>query len=117
MASKTIATFLLCVSLVSAQVGTARLDGTVVDESGAVIPGAKVEVVDQKTKTKVSTLTNGDGNFVFPSLQPSTYEASAEAKGFRTSVVSNLELNVAVTITPTFQAGSGSSGGKGSGGG
>ena len=86
-----------------AQVGTARLDGSVADESGALIPGAKIQVIDQKTKTKVSALTNADGNYVFPSLQPSIYEVSAEAKGFRTSVVANLELNVAVTVTQKFK--------------
>ena len=61
MNSKTIATFLLCASFASAQVGTARLDGNVMDESGAIIPGAKVEVTDQKTKAKFSTLTNAEG--------------------------------------------------------
>ena len=98
-ASKTFALFLLFSAISLAQVGTARLDGSVVDESGAVIPGAKVEAVDQKTKSRMSTTTNADGNYVFPSLQPSTYDISVEAKGFRTSVVSNVELNVAVTLT------------------
>ena len=35
-----------------AQVATSRLEGTVRDESGAVVPGAKVEVVNVKTQVR-----------------------------------------------------------------
>jgi len=79
------------------------MEGTVTDQSGAVIPGAKVDATDLLTKSKASTVTNADGNYVFPSLQPGKYEVSVEAKGFRNTVVSNLELNVAVTLSQKFK--------------
>ena len=102
-ACKTFTFVLLFASIAPAQVGTARLDGTVVDETGAVIPGATIKAAAQKTGFGLTTTTNAEGDYVFPSLQPGTYDVSVEAKGFRTSVVSNLELNVAVTLTQKFK--------------
>ena len=99
MACRILITFLLLLSAVTAQTSNARLDGSVVDESGAVIPGATVEVTDQKTKAKLSVTTNADGNYVFASLQPSIYDVTVTAKGFRTAVVGNLTLNAAVLQT------------------
>ncbi len=87
----------------SGQVATARLDGTVVDETGAVIPGAKVVALHQATQTRLEETTNADGNYVFPSLQPGKYTVSVEANGFRTSVVADVELNVSVTLTQRFK--------------
>lgn len=82
-----------------AQVATSRLDGIVEDQSGAVVPNAKVVVVNDKTQVRAELTTGSEGLFVFPSLQPGMYTVTVEAAGFRKSVVHNVELNVSVATT------------------
>src|SRR5689334_17415684 len=94
---------MLATPLCVAQVGTGRLDGAVVDASGGVLPGAKITVTQQATQAKTETTTNADGNFVFPSLAPGFYTISVEAKGFRTAVVSSVEINIATAVTQRFK--------------
>ena len=86
-----------------AQVGTGRLDGEVVDATGGTMPGAKIVVVNQATQSKTEATTNADGNFVFPSLQAGLYTVSVEAKGFRTAVVTNVEINISTSVTQKFK--------------
>ena len=66
-----------------AQVATARLEGTIEDSAGAVVPGAKVEAVNVKTQAQSKTICDGEGHFIFPTLPPGEYTLSAEAAGFR----------------------------------
>src|SRR5262249_26261442 len=57
--------------------------GMVRDPGGSVIPAAKVVLTNQSTGTTRSTLTNADGEYVFGSLDPSSYAVSVEAPGFK----------------------------------
>ncbi len=82
-----------------AQVSTSRLDGTVQDASGAVVPSAKVVALNDRTQARAETSTNPEGQFIFPSLQPGMYTVSVEASGFRKYIVTNVELNVSVATT------------------
>ena len=82
-----------------AQVATSRLEGTIQDESGAVIPGAKVTALNTKTQVRAETTSSAEGMFIFPSLQPGVYTVSVEAAGFRKAVVNDLELNAALTVS------------------
>jgi hypothetical protein len=93
----------LLASLAFGQVATSRLDGNVQDESGAVIPGAKILAVNDRTQLRAETTSNSEGSYVFPSLQPGTYTLTVEAKGFRKAVVNNVELNVSVATTQRFK--------------
>src|SRR2546422_6711435 len=90
---------LLFVASGLAQVATARLEGTIEDSAGAVVPGAKVEVVNVKTQARAETTSDGEGHFIFPSLPPSEYTVTAVSAGFRKAVRSNLTLNVADPVT------------------
>src|SRR5438552_9888126 len=70
----------------------ASLSGTVVDASGALIPGVEVTAKNINTGISDTRLTNESGSFVFPSLQPGTYTLSAVLPGFRTASYNNVEL-------------------------
>ena len=94
---------LLATSICFAQVGTGRLDGGVVDATGGTMAGAKVTAVNQATQSKTETITNTDGNFVFPSLQAGLYTVSVEARGFRTAVVAGVEINIATAVSQKFK--------------
>jgi hypothetical protein len=73
---------LLAVSTVQAQVA-GRLSGTVVDQTGAVIPGATVNVfVPGGNEPVLTGTTNGAGLFTFIAVRPDTYDIMVEAAGF-----------------------------------
>lgn len=73
---------------------TAEILGTVADESGASIPGAKITARNTATGI-VSNTTSGDGGqFRFPLLQPGKYEVTIEKSGFAKLIRSNVEIQL-----------------------
>src|SRR5437773_2323146 len=76
----------------------ADLDGTVRDESGAVIPGATITVTSVDTHVTRSALTDAQGHFVVPALAPGTYRVSAEIAGFSKATREDLELQLGQSI-------------------
>ena len=56
-----------------AQVSTFDLSGTVLDSSGAVLPGATVSLRNTKTGLVRSEVTDGEGRYRFCALVPGTY--------------------------------------------
>jgi len=63
----------------SAQVFTGRIDVTVVDSTGAVLPGVTVDVTGPANRTQV---TDAQGEARFLNLPPGTYTVSAKLQGF-----------------------------------
>jgi hypothetical protein len=70
------------------------ITGTVTDQSGAVVPGAKVTVKEVSTQTASTTVTNARGYYTIPYLAPGTYNVTAESKGFSTVTISGVHLTV-----------------------
>ncbi len=64
----------------SARSGSAVVQGTVKDNTGAVIPNAVVSLTDQTGKAQ-TTKTRGDGTYLFRNVAPGAYTVSAEQKG------------------------------------
>ncbi len=77
-----------------AQASTADLVGTVVDPSGAVIPGATVTVKNSSTGLNRTVTTNDEGVYQFIGLPPGTYEVSAEAPTFKKVVIGDVKITV-----------------------
>ncbi|MCL4846922.1 MAG: TonB-dependent receptor [Acidobacteria bacterium] len=69
---------------------------TVVDPSGAVILGAKVEAVDT-AGTVVEAATNERGEAIFTGLAGGTWQASASAEGFDTVAIENVRVRSGTT--------------------
>ena len=91
------ATILFCICFTlpaAAQTATAELSGTVTDATGAIVPSAKVSIVNAQTGISRETITGQNGNYLFTILQPGIYNLSAEAQGFRKTVQNNIELQV-----------------------
>ena len=78
-------------------VGT--LNGTVQDQTGAVVPGATVTATNIATGVATKTTTTSAGAYTLPYLPYGTYTISATASGFETSTRSNIILRVAQTLT------------------
>jgi TonB family protein len=66
-----------------AQSPTGTLSGTVMDPSGALIPGVRVNMTAQSTGLVRQTLTRESGNFAFAELPPDNYSVTADLPGFQ----------------------------------
>jgi hypothetical protein len=89
----------LVAGLCFGQTQTARLQGTVHDASGAIVPNAKVIVVNNATKEASEATANASGIYVLPVLRPGTYTLTVEAAGFSKSVVTAIELAVSANVS------------------
>lgn len=81
-------------SIAHAQVNTGTLEGSVLDPSGAAVPGVKVTAKNPATGVESATTTNETGLFKVPFLQPGVYSVKAESQGFRTFETRNLEISL-----------------------
>jgi hypothetical protein len=75
-----------------AQRMTGDISGTVVDDSGAVIPGANVTLTNESSLSKRTTVTNAEGFFSFASVPPATYTVTTQLQGFKTYEVKGVLL-------------------------
>jgi len=86
-----------------------EIKGTVTDSSNAVIPGAKVTILNLQTGVKTVTVTNGVGIFDAPSVQPGEYTITFSAAGFRDEVRKGITLQLAtVAVDAALQVGTAS---------
>ena len=72
---------LLAVAMQAQQVPSS-ISGTVKDKQGAVVPGAKVTLINQVESGQREQTSSPEGNFTFAELPPSTYTVTVEATGF-----------------------------------
>ena len=70
-----------------AQTPTGGIDGTVADQSNAVIPGATVAITEKATARVINLTTNESGRYSVRNLLPGVYELRIEAAGFNTPSV------------------------------
>ena len=69
-----------------AQVPTATVNGLVRDSQGALIPKAHVSVTNIKQGIERDSLSNPDGSYSLPNLQPDDYLIVISAPGFATVI-------------------------------
>src|SRR5690242_14096539 len=79
---------------VYAQVTTATISGTVSDTSGAVHPGAKLEILNEDTGFTRTVQTDAAGRYTAPSLGLGKYQVTSSLEGFQTQVHKGIELTV-----------------------
>ena len=95
------------VVLLGQSLTSGSIAGTVTDQSGAVIVGAKVRLTDTATNAGHFMPTNSAGHFVFPSLKPGTYELEVTKPGFQKVKVMDViaVLSRTTTINETLHVG------------
>ena len=93
--------FLLASSLLFGQViVTGPLSGTVMDQTGAVIPGAQVRIVSEETGTVYNLTTNEAGIYVLYAAVPAGfYRVEVTSQGFRRAVVHKIKVDVGTPAT------------------
>lgn len=77
----------------------ATVSGTVTDESGAVVPGVTVTMVNLATNEARTVVTNEHGAYRVDGLRPSKYSLTAELQGFATVVRPEITVNVGAVLT------------------
>ena len=90
-----------------AQGNVGTLNGTVLDASGAVIPGATVTATDAATGVENRTTTTSAGAYTLPYLPQGNYTVRVTAGGFRTATAENVILRAAqiLTVNITMEVG------------
>ena len=77
-------TFILLVELpATAQQASGSISGVVKDDQGAVIPGAKITLLDTRQGDQREATTNAEGFFLLNTLKPSVYTLTVEVTGFK----------------------------------
>src|SRR4030088_2679075 len=79
-----------------------EITGEVRAPSGAAVPNVPVTATNSATNVVRSTLTNSDGIYSFPGLNPGIYDVKVAAPGFNAVVKSNIELQVQQTARIDF---------------
>ncbi len=89
--------------LVFAQSFNATVSGTIKDQTGAVIAGSKVTLIDLSTLREVATTTNEQGFYLFNDVRPGRYKISAEREGFTRVEVTDVQVNVSTPATVNLE--------------
>ena len=79
---------------VSAQAGNSTFVGTVTDQTGAVVPGAKVTIVNQASGVTNTKASSSVGAYEIPFLENGTYTVKVELAGFQVEEVRDVKLDV-----------------------
>lgn len=85
------------------QVARGSIVGSVVDASGAVIPGVAVTITHIGTNQVRQVATNEQGNYEASLLPIGEYRIRAELAGFKTEVRQNVDLTVGDRLRADFQ--------------
>jgi len=89
-----------------AQVPTGTIAGVVTDESGAVVPNAKITITNKDASLRRDVTTSADGSFSAAALPAGEYEVRTEATGFRVLVrPATVETGATTTVNLTMQIG------------
>src|ERR1700732_4131809 len=87
--------------------GNGRIEGTVTDASGSVIPGALITAREETTNIVVSVASEEDGHFVILYLAPGSYDISIKKNGFASAEIKQVVVRVGTTssVQPQLKVG------------
>jgi outer membrane receptor protein involved in Fe transport len=87
----------------AAQQQLGAIQGTITDQSRAVVPGVTVSVTNLATGLERSTVSNDAGVYRLPSLDPGQYDVRASLDGFRTVQQRGVVVSVGSTVGLNFE--------------
>lgn len=79
-----------------------EITGIVADSSGAVVAGANITATNNGTNQVRSTTSNASGVYSFPAINPGVYTVKVEARGFKTGISNNVEVQVQANVRIDF---------------
>jgi hypothetical protein len=86
-----------------AQTDAATISGRVADPTGAVVPGAVVQLQSAERGTLQETTTNSSGIYIFPAVQPGVYHLTVRKDGFHQVDYVGLTANTQAHIEQNFR--------------
>ena len=95
---KVLALLCLLASVVYSQ-ASGRIDGSVVDPTGAAIPGSEVSVTNVATGQGFKVTTNERGEWTLPSMAAAEYKVSASKPGFKSGIIPSVVVSAGVPAT------------------
>src|SRR5215216_5934788 len=96
----------MCVLLSAGSVfaqATSTINGRVLDQGDAVLPGVTVTVTNQATGVVRTAVSNGEGVYSMPGLESGTYNVTTELPGFAAPARNGIAVGVNTTITLDFK--------------
>jgi Carboxypeptidase regulatory-like domain len=72
-----------CTAALMAQTNTTSLGGTILDPTGALIPGASVSLTNPATNLTKVVQSSDAGSYMFEQVLPGDYIVTVDAAGFR----------------------------------
>jgi len=90
------------------QITTAVIQGTVMDATGAVLPGVAVDARNLDTNLSLTRTTDADGRFVILQVPPGRYTVTFAMSGFRTVIQEDVVTTVgqSINLTPRLEVSS-----------
>ena len=85
------------------QGSTGSLLGRVTDATGAVLPHARISVLNPGTNAHYDSMSNSAGDYLVPYLTPGSYELKVEAPGFKSYERSGIVIQQSAAITANVQ--------------
>ncbi|PYQ81868.1 MAG: hypothetical protein DMG01_02765 [Acidobacteria bacterium] len=86
----------------SAQVDTGTISGTVKDESGGVLPGATVTITHEGQALTLTSVTRGDGTYIFTPIRTGAYLIEIEFPGFSKGVRRGITVGIQEQVRVDF---------------
>ena len=105
--SLSLGVLLLALTLIPANLlaqggGTAGVTGHVTDPTGAVIPGAAIDITNLATGVSQSTVSNNVGAYSVLNLPPAFYQITVEKEGFQQTFIPTVQLEVNQSLVQDF---------------
>jgi hypothetical protein len=84
------------------QLYSGSVTGLVTDPQSAVLPGARVVLMDQDKGTSFTSVTDGGGRYLFRGVPPAIYKITTSAQGFGTQERAGIRIDVDQNATVNF---------------
>jgi hypothetical protein len=75
---------------------TSTLSGSVVDPTGAVVPGADITVRNEGTGAEFKVMSAENGTFTVPALNVGTYSVTVSMPGFKQAVAKGVVISIGI---------------------
>jgi Carboxypeptidase regulatory-like domain/TonB dependent receptor-like, beta-barrel len=98
----TLMALLVAAGPLRAQVDTGSILGTITDQTGGVVSGAKVTLSSEGTGVSLSTTTGSDGEYKFSPVRIGSYKLEVAMQGFQTTTTSGVVVNIGASVVQNF---------------
>src|SRR6266478_8521905 len=91
--------FIALTASLFAQTNRGGISGTVMDQSGAVVPSATVVIINTGTNATRRLTTSDKGSFILENLEPVTYRIEVSAQGFKKAVLEDVKVDTSTVVS------------------